>query len=212
MKIITAGVIAAAASIALVGCEGKTSESAPSYSSTPTDCVEVREVTKDAVSRYADALYDPKSEFRSEQPQKESAKVLTCYGAFIDNTPRKSDTDVAGLRTATVFITISVNQPGSWGDKDPVEEAKRSFTSYRDQHSSAVKIVNGLGDDAYSFHEFASTDASAETDFRIGNATVHIRLNRTFAGASTPEQGAAVERNALEVAHALAGGFDRVMK
>ncbi|MFF3227184.1 hypothetical protein ACFYV7_30605 [Nocardia suismassiliense] len=207
----TTGILLAAASIALIGCDGKTPESAPPYSSPPTDCLEVRAVTQDAVSSFAGELYEPKSEFRSEQPQKETAKVLTCYGAFVDDSLRGDDAELAKIRAATIFIAITVNQPSSWGDKNPVEEAERSFTSSRDQHSPAVKIVNGIGDDAYSFHESSSTEASAETDFRVANATVHIRLNRTFVGAPTPEQGPAVERHALEVARALAGGLDRVM-
>ncbi|KIA64330.1 hypothetical protein [Nocardia vulneris] len=207
---VTMGIVLA--SLALTGCEEKTPDSAPPFSTPPTDCLEVQAVTKDAVSSYAGELYDPKSEFRPEQPQKESATVLTCYGAFVNNASHRDGADATGIRAATVFIAITVNQPGSWGDKDPVNETERSFISYRDQHSPAVKIVNGIGDDAYSFHEISSTDAAAETDFRVANATVHIRLNRTFAGPSTPEQGPAVERHALEVARALAGGFDRVMK
>ncbi|MCP2317743.1 hypothetical protein APR12_003096 [Nocardia amikacinitolerans] len=45
----------------------------------------------------------------------------------------------------------------------------------------------------------------------IGNAVVHIRLNRTYAKSPTPQQETDVETSALAFAHALADHLDSFM-
>lgn len=92
-----------------------------------------------------------------------------------------------------------------------MESAKRSFTSYRDEHARFAKIIRGLGDDAYTSKETTDTDTSAEVAFRVGNAALHLRLNRSYAQHPTPQQESDVESNASALARALADGMDTFM-
>ncbi|MEV6558278.1 hypothetical protein AB0M22_21370 [Nocardia sp. NPDC051756] len=203
-------VTASACCLAVVGCGTTTSEKpAPPFSSPPADCVPVQDAGKTAVSSFAGNLYDPKVEFRSERPEHASAKVLTCYGAYTtDGQHTAGGTDP---RVNTVFVTITVTYADTWSGSDAVEDTKRSFTSYRDEHAKSAKIVGGLGDDAYTSKEITDTDASAEVDFRVGNAVLHVRLNRSYLQSPSPQQESDVESNALALARALAGGIDAFM-
>ncbi|WP_040732629.1 hypothetical protein [Nocardia tenerifensis] len=162
------------------------------------------------VSNFAGDLYDPKVEFRSERPAHESAKALTCFGAYTTEQGQQT-AGGTGPRTSTVFITITVRQADDWGNSDAVEYTKRIFTSYRDEHARSAKIIKGLGDDAYTSKEATDTDTSAEVDFRVGNAEFHVRLNRSYAQHPTPQQESDVESNALALARALADGMDTFM-
>lgn len=194
----------------VVGCGPTTAEesSAP-FDSPPQDCAQVQAVGHDEVSRFAGPLFDPKLEFRSERPERESAKVLTCYGAYTaDGQNPPSSTEP---RASTVYITITVTQPDAFSGGDVVDDTKRSFASFRDQHVTAPKIVNGLGDEAYSSKEATDADTHATVDVRIGNATLHVRLNNTYPQTPTPQQALDVETSALALARALAAGIDGFM-
>ncbi|MFC4374974.1 hypothetical protein ACFO5K_12790 [Nocardia halotolerans] len=177
------------------------------YSSPPADCLIVLTVGREAVSDFAGSLYDPSVELRSERPEQDGSKLLTCYGAYTGSQGTAGD----GVSANTVFITLRVDQPGASGDGDVVEQTRRSFTSYRDEHTSAVKILPDLGDDAYSYREVADRDVAVNVDFRKGNATMHIRLNRSHAGAPLPHQETSVESDALTLARALADNLDSLL-
>ncbi|WP_280391929.1 hypothetical protein [Nocardia brasiliensis] len=162
------------------------------------------------MSNFAGNLYDPKVEFRSEWPGYESAKVLTCFGAYTTEQGQQTEYGT-GPRTSTVFITITVRHADDWGNSDAVEYTKRLFTSYRDEHARSAKIIGGIGDDAYTSKETTDTRTSAEVDFRVGNAALRVRLNRSYAQPPTPQQESDVESNALALARALADGMGTFM-
>lgn len=204
-------VVAPSCCLVVAGCGTTTPEEpgAP-FSSPPPDCVQVQAIGKNTVSNFAGNLYDPKLEFRSERPEQEFAEVLTCYGAYTAD-GQQHPASGADPQAATVFITITVKQKDSFSGNDVVDDTKRSFASYRDQHANSAKIISGLGDDAYTSKEATGTDARAAVDFRVGNATLHVRLNKMYPQGPTPQHESDLESNALALAHALAADIDGFM-
>ncbi|MGY0502323.1 hypothetical protein ACWZHB_27855 [Nocardia sp. FBN12] len=199
--------VATASCLTLASC-GTTESDVAQYSTPPADCAKIYEAAKDSISSFAGDLFDSGIQFKSELPEQDFSKTLTCYGAYTAGTSEINAADGTSLRSNTIFISVRVNQADEWGASDPVEEAKRNFVTYRNQHVPTATVIQNLGDDAYSFKEIAEKSASGEVDFRIANATLHVRLNRSFAGTPSPEQGADVASSASALAQSLAAGFD----
>ncbi|MDO3650308.1 hypothetical protein [Nocardia mangyaensis] len=197
-------------SMAVVGCGTTTSEKpTPPFSAPPADCAPVQEVGNSSVSSFAGRLYEPSLGFRSERPEQEFAKVLTCYGVYVGNGQLVAGD--ADPRAATVYITIAVRQKDSFSSDDVVDETKRSFASYRDQLPRPAKIIAGVGNDAYVTNEATDTDARATVDFRVDNVTVQVRLNKTYAQRPTPQHESSVESDAVSLARSLAVGVATFM-
>ncbi|WP_156371367.1 hypothetical protein [Nocardia arizonensis] len=200
--------------LVVAGCQTTTSpsrEKEPPFERPPADCGAVGAASKQAVSDFAGNLYDPKIEFRSERPvAPESVEFLTCYGAYVAD-ERRPAVDGSSPSASTVFITIGVYKGDTWSGVDPIEDAKRLFVSYRDEHAAPVEIIHNLGDEAYGSKTTSDTDARAEVDFRIENAIMRVRLNHSNVGSSARLQESDVEAKALALARALADNVDSFM-